>query len=87
MGGNSSTWDLYRETFNMTGTKGLFMIPFVSYITPEDVERAGRLVEFYLGSYQNITKDNAQAVIDMYTDSGIFISIFHLWMNRQKSRL
>lgn len=81
LGGNSSTWDLYRETFNMTGTKGLFMIPFVSDITTEDVERAARLVEFYLGSYENISKDNAQAVIDMYTDSGIFISIFHLWMD------
>ena len=57
------------------------MIPFVSDITPEDVERAARLVEFYLGSYENITKDNAQAVIDMYTDSGIFISIVHLWMD------
>ena len=46
------------------------MIPFFSDITEEDVERSRRLVEFYLGSYDNITLDNAQALIDMFTDSG-----------------
>ena len=46
------------------------MIPFVSDITPEDVEKSGKLVEFYLGSSDNITLDNAQALIDMFTDSG-----------------
>ena len=70
LGGNSSDWDLYRETFNTTGTKGVFMIPFVSDITVEDVEKSGRLVEFYLGSYDNITLDNAQGLIDMFTDAG-----------------
>ena len=70
LGGNSSTWDLYRETFNTTGPKSLFMIPFVSDITPEDVEKSGKLVEFYLGSSDNITLENAQALIDMFTDSG-----------------
>ena len=77
LGGNSSTWDLYRETFNTTGPKSLFMIPFVSDIRPEDVERSGRLVEFYLGSSDNISLDNAQALIDMFTDSGkIYINIY-----------
>ena len=70
LGGNSSDWELYRETFNTTGTKAVFMIPFVSDITVEDVEKSGRLVEFYLGSYDNITLDNAQALIDMFTDAG-----------------
>ena len=70
LAGNSSTWELYRETFNTTGPKSLFMIPFVSDITAEDVENSGKLVEFYLGSYDNITLDNAQALIDMFTDSG-----------------
>ena len=49
------------------------MIPFASDITEEDVERAAELVKFYLGSYDNITKDNAQALIDMFTDSGKFL--------------
>ena len=46
------------------------MIPFMADITAEDVEKSGRLVEFYLGSSDNITRDNAQALIDMFTDSG-----------------
>ena len=45
------------------------MIPS-SDITPEDRQRTDRLVEFYLGSYDNITEQNAQALIDMYSDSG-----------------
>ena len=75
LGGDSSTWDLYRETFNTTGPKSLFMIPFVSDITPEDVKKSGRLVDFYLGSSDNITLDNAQALIDMFTDSGKILII------------
>ena len=45
------------------------MIPS-SDITLEDRQRTDRLVEFYLGSYENITEQNAQALIDMYSDSG-----------------
>ena len=46
------------------------MIPFESDITAEDRLRADQLVEFYLGSYDNITEDNAQALIDLFSDSG-----------------
>ena len=46
------------------------MIPFTSDITAEDRLRTDQLVEFYLGSYDNITEDNAQAVIDLFSDSG-----------------
>ena len=45
------------------------MIPS-SDITAEDRQRTDRLVEFYLGSYDNITEQNAQALIDLYSDSG-----------------
>ena len=48
----------------------MFMIPFSSDITAEDRLRTDQLVEFYLGSYDNITEDNAQAVIDLFSDSG-----------------
>ena len=48
------------------------MIPFMADITAEDVEKSGRLVEFYLGSSDNITLDNAQALIDLFSDSGTF---------------
>ena len=78
MGGNSSTWDLYRETFNTTGTKSLFMIPFLSDITDEDRKRTDQLVEFYLGSYDNIRQENVQALIDLFSDSGNLTVIFSL---------
>ena len=87
LGGDSSTWDLYRETFNTTGPKSLFMIPFVSDITPEDVEKSARLVEFYLGSSDNITLDNAQALIDMFTDSGKILIIESLENSQSASSL
>ena len=71
MGGDSKEWEEYREDFNTTGTKTLFMIPFPSDITAQDVERSGKLVQFYLGSYGNITEENAAQLINMFSDSGI----------------
>ena len=47
------------------------MIPFSSDITQQDVERSGKLVQFYLGSYDNITEDNAAQLINLFSDSGI----------------
>merc|ERR550525_43318 len=70
LGGNSSTWDLFRENFNIAGTKTLFMIPFLEDMTAQDRQRTDQLVEFYLSSYDNITEQNAQAVIDLFSDSG-----------------
>ena len=46
------------------------MIPFYSDITEEDVARTDQIVEFYLGSYDNITEDNKHKMIDIFTDSG-----------------
>ena len=77
LGGDSKEWDEYRADFNTTGTKTLFMIPFPSNITAQDVERTGKLVEFYLGSYDNITEDNAAQLINMFSESGINISILY----------
>ena len=51
------------------------MIPFYSDITEEDVARTDQIVEFYLGSYDNITEDNKQKMIDIFTDSGCSILI------------
>ena len=82
--GNSTLWDSFRENFNRTGTKSLFMIPFYSDITEEDVARTDQIVEFYLGSYDNITEDNKHKMIDIFTDSGCSIliklsSILSIW--------
>ena len=82
--GNSTLWDSFRENFNRTGTKSLFMIPFYSDITEEDVARTDQIVEFYLGSYDNITEDNKHKMIDIFTDSGCSFliklsSILSIW--------
>jgi len=72
LGGDSDTWAEFREKFNSSGVRQLFMIPFDSDITAEDRLRTDQLVEFYLGSYDNITQDNAQALIDLFSDSGSY---------------
>merc|ERR1712062_30203 len=72
LGGDSDTWTQYRETFNSSGVRQVFMIPFDSDVTAEDRLRTDQLVEFYLGSYDNITEDNAQALIDLFSDSGSY---------------
>ena len=76
LGGDRGEWEEYREHFNTTGTKTLFMIPFLSDITPQDVERTNKLVQFYLGSYENITEDNAAQLINMFSESGINMFTF-----------
>ena len=76
MGGDSKEWEEYRDDFNTTGTKTLFMIPFSSDITAQDVERTGKLVQYYLGSYDNIAEDNAPQLINMFSESGINMFFF-----------
>ena len=73
--GNSSLWNDFRENFRTRGTKSLFMIPFYSDITEEDVERTDEIVKFYVGSYDNLTEDNQHRIIDIFTDSGLSSSI------------
>ena len=77
--GNSSLWDEFRENFNSAGTKSLFMIPFYSDITAEDVEKTRQIVEFYLGSYDDIKEDNKLRIIDIFTDSGSSSQINTNW--------
>ena len=77
--GNSSLWDEFRENFNSAGTKSLFMIPFYSDITAEDVEKTKQIVEFYLGSYDDINEDNKLRIIDIFTDSGSSSQINTNW--------
>ena len=76
--GNSSLWNDFRENFRTRGTKSLFMIPFYSDITEEDVERTDEIVKFYVGSYDNLTEGNQHRIIDIFTDSGLsFYLIFY----------
>ena len=55
------------------------MIPFYSDITAEDVEKTRQIVEFYLGSYDDINEDNKLRIIDIFTDSGSSSQIDTNW--------
>ena len=62
-------WDEYREGFEIGGTRSLFGIANASEITNEDLEKMHTLVEFYVGSIENINEKHKYGVIDMFTDS------------------
>ena len=45
------------------------MIPFADQVTMEDIKKTDKIIEFYVGSYDNITEENKYALIDLHTDS------------------
>ena len=61
------------------------MIPFYSDITEEDVGRTDQIVEFYVGSYDNITEDNKHKIIDIFTDSGCYILVKLIYLRKYYS--
>ena len=54
------------------------MIPFESDVTEADIRKTERLLEFYVGSYEDITEENKYKLIDMYTDSGFRHGIYRM---------
>ena len=54
------------------------MIPFDSDVTEADILKTERLLEFYVGSYEDITEANIQKLIDLYTDSGFRHGTFRM---------
>ena len=50
----SSNWESYRDSFNISGTKNLWMIPFDDNISEEDILKTEQIIDFYGGSYENI---------------------------------
>eukprot|EP00091_Calanus_sinicus_P022818 TRINITY_DN7448_c0_g1_i3.p1 TRINITY_DN7448_c0_g1~~TRINITY_DN7448_c0_g1_i3.p1 ORF type:complete len:435 (+),score=107.28 TRINITY_DN7448_c0_g1_i3:279-1583(+) len=65
-----SSWDEFRETFDVNGPRALFNIANASEVTVEDVENAHKLVEYYVGSVENMNEDHKQGMFDMFTDAG-----------------
>ena len=63
-------WEEYRDSYNISGTKTLFMIPFDEDVTDADIKKTEKLLEFYVGSYEGINEANKYKLIDLYTDSG-----------------
>ena len=63
-------WQGFRNDFDIIGTSALFNIVNISDITPKDVEKAHKIVEYYVGSVDNINENHLQGIINMFTDAG-----------------
>ena len=63
-------WETYRKDFDTLGTRGLFNIGDISEITPELIEKAHKIVEYYVGSLENINEEHLHGIALMFTDSG-----------------
>ena len=67
-----SKWIDYRNNFNnITGPRLLFHIANISDITTTDLERTNKVIEYYLGSADNINEDHKHEMFQMLTDSGL----------------
>ena len=44
----------------------------IEQITAKDLERTNKVVEYYLGSWDNIDKDHVQGLFDMFTDTASY---------------
>ena len=62
-------WEDFKNNFDTIGVQSLFSIPYASEITADDVTRAHQLIEYYVGSMDNINADHKQGLINMFTDS------------------
>ena len=62
-------WDDIKESVEHFGPTILFGIPNPSDITEEDFEKMNKLIDYYVGSIENINEEHKQGVIDMFTDS------------------
>ena len=63
-------WDDFRKIIELHGPSFLFGIPNPSDITDEDFEKMNKLINYYVGSIENINEEHKQGVIDMFTDAG-----------------
>ena len=52
---NPSYWDDFRETFDSVGMKKLFQL--TREPTPEEVRKAHQILNFYIGSIENLNSD------------------------------
>jgi len=62
-------WEDYRNNFDVNGVQALFNIANISDITEQDVDKAHTLVEYYVGSMENINEENKHGMFDLFTDA------------------
>jgi len=63
------SWEDYRNNFIQNGPYDIFSVINASDYTDEIVNKTKSVVEFYLGSTDNINIDNIQSLIDIWTDA------------------
>ena len=64
-------FETIRNTFDTAGTARILGLMRYSEVTPEDVEKAHKIINAYVGGVENITSSNIQNLIDMMTDSSM----------------
>ena len=64
-------WEEFKNNFDSYGPKALFNIANESDITTEDLQKTHKLIEYYIGSMENINNDYRQGLIDLFTDAGV----------------
>ena len=72
---NYSTWDDYKYILEQNGAERLFNIQN-SEVTDIDIDNKNKIIEFYVGSYENINDEHRQAIINMFTDSDFLYGTF-----------
>ena len=68
-------WEYSRTTFNTTGTGLLFNIADESEITDRDIENAHKLLNYYVGSVDDINEEHKEGMIKMFTDASFLFGI------------
>ena len=66
---DSTLWQDWRNVWNTLGPATLLSIDDAEFITEEDTAKTQKIVEFYLGSVDNLNKEHEQQIMDMYTDA------------------
>ena len=51
-----SLWELYAETWDISGVRSMFGIADPKWITKEDIEKANKVLEFYIGSKDEVSE-------------------------------
>lgn len=64
-----SKWEYFRNNFDTLGPMKLFGIKVPHKITIEDIQKAHQVVEFYVGSVENLNQKHLDQIIEMFTDA------------------
>jgi carboxylesterase type B len=68
--------DELRENWAVLGPALLLDIGDPGEVTPEDLERSNRIIDFYVGGVSNIDMEHLQGLSDMFTDSGFLYGVY-----------